>query len=243
MHPSRPAPVAVVLVHGAFAGTSSWAGVTPLLRRAGVSVHTPVNPLRGLATDSAYLADVVRRIGRPVVLVGHGYGGAVVTQAATCADNVVALAYVAAFALDTGECLLDVVDRFAPMPLAHTALTVGPGSAGRELLLRPHRFPQAYAADLPLPIGRELSRAQRPLAPAALTDRSGAPAWARIPAWYALATADRLLNPSAQRFMAQRMAAHEHPVDGSHALPLSRPAAVAAMIMAAARGTDPGDRW
>ncbi len=236
-------PAAVVLVHGAFAHSSSWARVAGLLRTAGLSVHTPANPLRGLARDAAHLGGLVRRIQAPVVLVGHGYGGAVVTQAATASDNVVALCYVAAFGLDAGECVRDVTGRFAPMPLADTALTTvlpSPSAAGRGhgLYLRADLFPQVYAADLPASAGSALAMAQRPLARRALTDGACPPAWASLPSWYAIATADRLLNPTAQRFMAQRMAATEHAVDGSHAVLLSRPEAVAAMIgEAAERGS------
>lgn len=236
---TTPVPAAVVLVHGAFAGPSAWARVAGLLRAAGLPVHAPANPLRGLAGDAAHLRGVVRRIEAPVVLVGHGYGGAVVTQAATGSDNVVALAYVAAFGLDAGESVRDVTSRFPPMPLADASLTTAvlppPPAPGRGLRLRADLFPQVYAGDLPPSVSRALSAAQRPVAPGALTDEAGSPpAWACLPSSYAIATADRLLSPTAQRFMAQRMAATEHVLDGSHAVVLSRPDAVAAMIREAA---------
>ncbi|GGU69872.1 alpha/beta hydrolase [Streptomyces daghestanicus] len=239
MHLTRLVPAAVVLVHGAFSDTSSWAEVALLLRRAGAVVHTPTNPLRGLVADTRHLMDVVHRIDAPVVLVGHGYGGAVITQVPAGTDHVVALCYVAGFGLDAGECLLDITDRFAPMRRVHAALTVkavGSAHTGvrQELILDTHRFGHAYADDLPPRASTERARAQRSLAPRALTDRSGPPAWARTSSWYAVAAADQMLNPSAQRFMAQRMAAHEHLLDASHAALLSQPAAVAAMIMEAA---------
>ncbi|WP_245231811.1 alpha/beta fold hydrolase [Streptomyces novaecaesareae] len=241
--PPVPPPPTIVLVHGAFTDASSWAGVINLLHAAGLTVRAPANPLRGLAQDAAYVQSVVRDIGGPVVLVGHDYGGAVITQAATDADDVVALCYVAGFGLDAGESVLDITQRFAPAPVADATVTAAlpthvPGGPGNELYIRRDRFPQVYAADLPPHVKDVMSVAQRPIAQKALTSRSGPPAWASKPSWYAIATADRLLNPTAQRFMAQRMAATEYVLDGSHAVLLSQPAGVAAMIReAAARGS------
>jgi pimeloyl-ACP methyl ester carboxylesterase len=230
-----------VLVHGAFTDASVWTEVTGLLTADGLAVHAPVLPLRGLAEDAAHLRDVVGRTGAPVILVGHGYGGAVITQAATGTDEVVALCYVAGFGLDAGECVLDVTSRFPAMPLLGTSLTVDPAtiarepaSRERELRLRADRFGPAYGADLPDPVRRALFDRQRPITFGALTDPSGPPAWAGLPAWYAITGADRLVNPTAQRFMAQRMAATERVLDASHAAVVSQPAAVAAMIREAA---------
>ncbi|MEU8652337.1 alpha/beta hydrolase [Streptomyces sp. NPDC048737] len=238
MHGPSPVPPAVVLVHGAFTDASSWAGVVTSLQAAGLTVRAPANPLRGLAHDAAHIGSTVRDIDVPVVLVGHDYGGSVITQAAA-ADNVVALCYVAAFGPDAGECVLDIMRRFAPTPVTDATFTVAlppriSGGPDRELYIREERFPQVYAADLPPRVGEALSVAQRPIACAALTGRSGTPAWASKPSWYAIATADRILNPAAQRFMAQRMAATEHVLEGSHAVVLSQPDAVAAMIREAA---------
>ncbi|WP_211245581.1 alpha/beta fold hydrolase [Actinomadura oligospora] len=239
MDGSHSVPPLILLVHDAFADASSWAAVIGLLHADGLTVRAPANPLRGLSEDAAYIRNVVRGLNAPVVLVGHGYGGAVITQAGHDADNVVALGYVAAFGLDAGECVLDVVNRFAPMPVANstftTALPAGaPGDPDGELYIHGERFPQVYAADLPSSAGEVLSVTQRPLARAALTHRAGPPAWASKPSWYAIATADRVVSPTAQRFMAQRMAAIEHVLDGSHAVLLSRPDGVAAMIREAA---------
>ncbi|MFE0380605.1 alpha/beta fold hydrolase [Streptomyces inhibens] len=239
-------------MHGAFTDASSWAGVVSLLHAAGLTVRAPANPLRGLAQDAAYIRSMVRDIDVPVVLVGHDYGGAVITHAATDADNVVALCYVAGFGLDAGECVLDITNRFAPVPAADATFTAAlpaqiPGGPESELYIHKERFPQVYAADLPPSVKDVLSVAQRPIACRALTSRSGPPAWACKPSWYAIATADRILNPTAQRFMAQRMAATEYMLDGSHAVVLSQPAAVVAMIREAAeqatgRGDDDGLR-
>ncbi|MFI9649507.1 alpha/beta hydrolase [Streptomyces sp. NPDC052040] len=246
MPPVSPPPT-IVLVHGAFTDASSWSGVISLLHSAGSTVRAPANPLRGLMQDAAHIRNVVRDIDVPVVLVGHGYGGAVITHAATDADNVVALCYVAAFGLDAGECVLDITSRFPPMPAADAISAADlpaqfPGGPGSELSLREERFPEVYAADLPPQLTHLMSVTQRPIAHSALTSRSGAPAWALKPSWYAIATADRMLNPTAQRFMAQRMAATEYLLDGSHAVVLSQPDAVAAMIReAAGQGTGRGD--
>ncbi|MGW1168999.1 alpha/beta fold hydrolase [Streptomyces sp. NPDC002550] len=240
MHGDTPAPPTVVLVHGAFTDASCWAGVIGLLHADGLTVRAPANPLRGLAYDAASLRSVLRRIDVPVVLVGHGYGGAVITDAATDADNVVALCYVAAFGLDAGECLLDITSRFSPAPGADALFSATvpapcPADADSELYIRRERFPHAYAADLSPHVTSVLSVTQRPIARCALTGRSGAPAWAATPSWYAVATADRMLDPTAQRFMALRMAATARLLDASHAVPLSRPDAVAAMIREAVR--------
>ncbi|WP_229867326.1 alpha/beta fold hydrolase [Streptomyces gelaticus] len=246
MHRPTPVPPTIVLVHGAFTDASSWAGVIGLLHAAGLTVRAPANPLRGLAQDAAYIRSLVRDIDVPVVLVGHDYGGAVITHAATDTDNVVALCYVAAFGLDVGECVLDITNRFTPAPVAEATFTVAlptriPGP-DHELYIRRERFHHVYAADLPPAVEKVLSVTQRPIARSALTSRSGPPAWASRPSWYAIATADRILNPTAQRFMAQRMAATEYVLDGSHAVVLSQPDAVVAMIREAAeQGDDRGD--
>ncbi|CAL9370483.1 hypothetical protein SUDANB1_00854 [Streptomyces sp. enrichment culture] len=237
MHaPSSSLPT-IVLVHGAFTDASSWAGVISLLQADGLTVRAPANPLRGLAQDAASVRSMLRDIDTPVVLVGHDYGGAVITQAA--ADNVVALCYVAAFGLDAGECVLDIMNRFAPAPVADATYTAAlptrtPGDPDSELYIRKELFPQVYGADLTPTASKLMSVTQRPIACNALTSRSGPPAWASVPSWYAIANADRILNPTAQRFMAQRMAATEYVLDGSHAVVLSQSDAVVAMIREAA---------
>lgn len=247
MHGLTPLLPTIVLVHDAFTDASSWAGVISHLHATGLRVHAAANPLRGLAQDGAYIRSVVRHLDVPVVLVGHGYGGAVIThaaahsapRAATDADNVVSLCYVAALGLDSGESVLDITSRFAPMPVTDATFTAPlpaqcPAGPESELYIRKERFAEVYAADLPTAVTNVLSVTQRPIAASALTGRSGPPAWASKPSWYAIATADRMLNPTAQRFMAQRMAATEYLLDGSHAVVLSQPGAVAEMIREAA---------
>lgn len=247
MRKPTPTTPTIVLVHGAFTDASSWAEITSLLQAAELTVRAPANPLRDLEQDAAYLRSVVHQIKAPVVLVGHGYGGAVITQAATDADNVVALCYVAAFGLDHGECVLDITRRFAATTVTGATFSASlpsrfPGAPESDLYIHRDRFPEVYAVDLPPRVQDVLSVTQRPIARSALTGRSGPPAWTSKPSWYAIATADQVLNPTAQRFMAQRMAATEYLLDGSHAVVLSQPRAVVAMIReAASQGPGRGD--
>jgi len=229
----------IVLVHGAFTSASSWAGVISLLQAAGSTVHALANPLRGLVQDAAYIRSAVCEIDGPVVLVGHGYGGAVITQAAPNVDHVMALCYIAAFGLDVGENVLDIAERFAPVPGADMIFVTShagqtPGAQEDEVYIRRNQFHEVYAADLPVTVTEVMAVALRPVTRSALTDRSGPPAWASKPSWYAIAAADKLINPTAQRFMAQRMAATETVLEGSHAVVHSKPAAVVSMIQDAA---------
>jgi pimeloyl-ACP methyl ester carboxylesterase len=217
----------VVLVHDAFADPASWAQVIAELRASGIAVLAPANPLRGVDSDARHLSGIVRGIGGPVVLVGHGYGGAVVSEAATGADNVTGLAYVAGLGLDAGESWLDIAARFPAVP----RVTVG----DTEVRLDRRRFAEVYAADLAPADAEALAARQPPAAPAVLTDPVRRPGWRELPCWYMVATADRVVHPIAQRFMAMRMAAVEIEIDASHALVVSQPAAVAQVIMEALR--------
>lgn len=231
----------VILVHGAFADASSWAGVIAELQASGIPVTAVANPLRGLATDAAYLAGVVAAIDGPVLLVGHSYGGAVITWAGAQPGNVVGLVYVAAFALDAGESVLDVTGRF-PDSLLGPALrpavfrTVD-GQEAVELSLKDDRFPAVFAADLPEPHTSVAAAAQRPIAAVAFEDSSPDASWKTLPSWYVVATADQAIHPDAQRFMAKRAGADTIEVDASHAIALSQPAAVAGHIRTAATAT------
>jgi pimeloyl-ACP methyl ester carboxylesterase len=176
----------VVLVHGAFADASSWNGVVTRLQRKGYTVLAPANPLRGLASDSAYIASFVHQIQGPVLLVGHSYGGAVITNAATGAGNVVGLVYVAAFAPDEGERLLDV-EAGSKDSVLNTALVplqypTGVGSeTALEFAINPERFHDVFAADLPAQQAAVMAATQRPAAALAFSDPSGPPAWRSLP--------------------------------------------------------------
>ena len=224
----------VVLVHGAFADASSWSGVITALQEAGIEVLAPANPLRGAASDGAYLASIIRGIDGPVLLVGHCYGGVVITEAAAAADNVVGLVYVAGFALADGETMLEISARF-PDTLLKPALRP---TAHAELTLATDRYREVFAADLPDHRTAMAAVAQRPIAAAAFEERCTGAAWRRLPTWYVVASADHAIHPDAQRFMARRIGADTIELDASHAITLSRPAEVAAHIRTATQPTE-----
>ncbi|MFI9611627.1 alpha/beta hydrolase [Streptomyces sp. NPDC052023] len=237
-HHEEPVPT-VVLVHGAFADGSSWAPVTGRLQRLGYEVKAVANPLRGLAFDAAQVRAVLDSVPGPVVLVGHSYGGAVITEAAAGAANVEALVYVAAFVPDAGEVLGELSARFPGSELepALSAVPVtGPdGRPGLDLYIRPDRFRHVFAGDVPGSTARMLGAAQRPLSATAFGDRATVAAWRTIPSWNLVATRDRGIVPELQRFQARRAGSRTVEITSSH-LPLySRPDAVAALIKAAAR--------
>lgn len=231
----------MLLVHGAFADGSSWAGVISELQALGIDAVAPANPLRGLSADARYIASVAEEIDGPTVLVGHAYGGAVITVAAGLAPNVVGLVYVTAFALDEGESVLDVSARF-PDGLLTAALRPagcpdGDGEPIVELYIDRDEFPRVFAADLSAGLGAVAAAAQRPIASTALEERASAAAWKTLECWYVVATADRVIHPEAQRFMAERADARTLEVDASHAVATSRPELVADQIHEAALAT------
>lgn len=229
-----PAPPTVVLVHGAFADAAGWLGVIDELQRDGIAVLAVANPLRGLTCDAAYLASVVSRIDGPVVLVGHSYGGALITVAGT-ADNVVGLVYIAAYALEEGESLSELQDRFPAPPLADSlkrwAYPTGGGKTANEVSIAPEAFPAVFAADVSPSVVRVLAASQRPLAASAFTETATAAAWRTKPCWALVAAADRAINPDVERFGARRAGATTIELEGaSHAVTISRPSAVADLI-------------
>jgi pimeloyl-ACP methyl ester carboxylesterase len=226
----------VVLVHGAFADASSWNGVVELLQADGVKVTAPPNPLRGIAFDSAYIASVLKQTPGPVLAVGHSYGGAVLSNAATNADNVVGLVYVAAFAPDEGEVLgqvtagsKDSVLNSALVPLQYPS---GDGEA-TEFAIDPAQFHQAFAADVPAAQSAVLAATQRPAAEAAFSEASGPPAWRNLPCWAVVAAGDTAAGADVVRSMAQRAGATITELEGSHVIMISQPQAVTDVILAA----------
>ncbi|MBO1330422.1 alpha/beta fold hydrolase [Streptomyces sp. VRA16 Mangrove soil] len=228
----------VVLVHGAFADSSSWNGVVARLEHEGYPVVGVANPLRDLAGDSAYLSSVLDTVPGPVVLVGHSYGGAVITDAAAGHANVKALVYVAAFAPDEGESALEITGGHPGSQLP-SALVVRTFPGGQEASIDPASFRRVFAGDVSSREARLMAAAQRPVALAALGAPSSAPAWRSIPSWYLVAGADRAIPPAAEQAMARRAHAHTVTVPGaSHAVAVSHPRAVADLIEAAARATD-----
>lgn len=227
----------VVLVHGAFADASSWDGVTARLLAHGYPVVGVANPLRGVASDAAVVAGIVKNISGPVVLVGHSYGGSVIAQAAIGKDKVKSLVFVSAFAPDAGESAFDLTGKFPGSTLPPTlAAPVALADGGVDLYIRQDKFPQQFAADVPLAKAALMAAGQRPVAEAALKEAAGEPAWKTVPSWFVYGKRDKNIPPAALAFMAER--AHSRQtvaIEGaSHVVMTSHPAAVAALIEEAA---------
>lgn len=229
----------VVLVHGAFADSSSWNGVARRLREAGATVIAAANPLRGLAADAAYVAAVLDAIDGPVVLVGHSYGGSVVTVAAAGREDVRALVYIAAFLPDRGESALELTDRYPGSTLGPAttprSYPLPGGSTGTELTIRPERFAAQFAGDVEVETAELMGVTQRPVALAALQEGAAAVAWRDIPSYALLTTRDNNIPIEAQRFMAARAGAVTVETEASHAVSVSRPDVVADLVLRAVR--------
>jgi pimeloyl-ACP methyl ester carboxylesterase len=233
----------IVLVHGAWADASSWSEVTRRLQRAGHLVLVPPNPLRSLSGDAAYLsAFIQQRTTGSAVLVGHSYGGAVITNAGATDPDVKALVYVNGFAPDTGENVLQLAAALPGSDLAGDPATkfdflVYPGAPAGDfdLYVKQTVFPHAFANDLPAETGVVLAASQRPITLSAGLEASGPPAWATIPSWYLVGRADNVLPAAQQRVMAERAGARTVEVNAGHLSMLSRPGAVTDLITAAAR--------
>ena len=228
----------MLLVHGAFADGSMWAGVISELQATGIGVIAVASPLRSLTSDTAYVASAIAEIDGPVLLAGHDYGGAVITAAGSAADNLTGLVYVAAFALDEGESALDITSRFPGsqlMPALRPATFPGAdGDPAIELYIDREAYPRVFAADLPHRSAAAAAATQRPITAAAFEEKSLAAAWKTAPSCYIVATADQVIPPEGQRFMARRAGAHTIAIPASHAIALTQPAAVAGHIAAAA---------
>jgi pimeloyl-ACP methyl ester carboxylesterase len=238
-HPTTDtAPLTVVLVHGAFADASSWNGVIERLQAAGIKVTAPANPLRGISTDSAYIASFLNQIPGPVLAVGHSYGGAVISNAAAAAANVVGLVFVAAFAPEEGERLGEVEggskDSVLMTALVPLQYPVGDGpETAVEFAIDPTKFHDAFAADLPPDQTAVMAATQRPVAELAFSEPSGPPAWKSSPAWAVVATGDKAAGTDVVRSMAERACAAITEAKGSHVIMVSQPGAVADVIMTA----------
>src|SRR5215218_7725230 len=232
---SRPT---VVLVHGSFADASSWNGVIERLQAEGVQVTAPANPLRGLSIDSAYIASLLEQIPGPVLAVGHSYGGAVITNAATNANNVVGLVYVSAFAPDEGESLADIEsntrDSVLLPALVPLQYPTGQGSeTAVEFAIKPEDIHDAFAADLPTEQTSLIAATQRPLAELAFSEPSGVPAWRNLPSWAVVPTGDKAAGADVVRSMAERAGATITEVEGSHVIMISQPQVVTDVILTA----------
>jgi pimeloyl-ACP methyl ester carboxylesterase len=239
-HPAEPV---IVLEHGAWADASSWSSVISRLQRRGFTVYAPPNPLRGLPQDSAYLHDFLTQnaalAGQPIVLVGHSYGGAVITNAAVGDPEVKALVYVDAFIPDQGEtlgslaagsCLL-AAGSFNPVPYPGGP----PGDV--DLYINPDAVPGCFATGLPASQAAVIAATQRPLAASAFGEPSGPPAWKTVPSWAVIGTGDRVIPPAQLTFMAQRAGAHITDVNAGHLSLISRANVVTRVILEAVQAT------
>ena len=242
MSPSQPV---IVLVHGAWADASSWTSVINELQRRGFTVYAPPNPPRGLPQDSAYLHQFLTENaalqGQPVVLVGHSYGGAVVTNAAVGAPGVRALVYVDAFipeegdtigglaSAEPGSCLGN--EAFNPVPYP------GAPSGDVDLYIKPDLVPGCSATGLPASQAAVIAATQRPLTASAFTEPSGPPAWKTIPSWAVIGNGDQVIPPAELMFMAKRAGAHITDVDAGHLSLVSEPSVVTGVILQAVQAT------
>ncbi len=235
---SRPT---VALVHGAFADSSGWNDVAEQLQAAGIVVQAISNPLRGITEDTAYVASALQQIPGPVVAVGHSYGGAIITNAASRSENVIGLVYVAAFAPDEGEILSDIEgdskDSILNSALLQLQYPTGTGTeTAVEFAIDPAKFHDAFAADLSAQQAAVMAATQRPVAAAAFTEPNGSPAWKNLPSWAVVATGDKAAGSDVVRSMAQRAGATITEVEGSHVIMISQPQVVTDVIRQAIDG-------
>jgi pimeloyl-ACP methyl ester carboxylesterase len=232
---SAPKPT-IVLVHGGWDNSSGWNAVVTALQRRGFPVIAPANPLRDLAADSAYVSSVLDTIQGPVILVGHSYGGAVITNAAVGHANVKALVYIAGWALDQGDSIGSLITKF-PGSLIGPATTIGrpyplpDGSQGTDLYLTRQGVATAFAADVSPTVQGQIFATQRPFSVDAFNSKSGVPAWKTIPSWYLVTTEDKAIPPATQLFMAKRADARITEVSSSHVAMYSHPDRVVEVIL------------
>jgi pimeloyl-ACP methyl ester carboxylesterase len=228
----------IVLVHGAFADASSWNGVVERLLQGGHHVVAPANPLRGVAVDSAYIASYISQVEGPTILVGHSYGGAVISNAASTAKNVLGLVFVAAFAPENGE-TLGGVEANSKDSVLNSALvqrlypTGKDGETAPEFIVDPAKFHDAFASDVPDKQSAVMAVTQRPVAAAAFSEASGPPAWKTIPSWAVVAVGDKAAGTDVIRSMAKRAGAKAVEIKGSHVIMVSQPQAVTDVILEA----------
>jgi len=233
----------IVLVHGGWADASGWNAEVTKLEQMGYPVIAPANPLRGLASDSDYIRSVLRTIHGPIVLVGHSYGGAVITNAAVGVPNVKALVYIAAFAPAKGESLLQLVTKnpgtlIGPKTLIERKYPLGNGTEGTDLYITRRGFETAFASDVSKKLADRMWAEQRPFSQEAFVSLSGKPAWKTIPSWYLVSTQDHAIPPKTQMFMAHRAHSTIETVAASHVPMISHPAATTNLILEAANSVN-----
>ena len=234
---SRPT---VVLVHGAFAESASWDGVIARLQGQGYTAVAAANPIRSVSGDAEFLASILDAIEGSIVLVGHSYGGAVMSNAALGKGNVEALVFVGAFAPEEGENIGELSARYPGATLGETLWTVPLSDGSTDLYIRQDLYHKQFAADVPAEKTALMAVGQRPLRDVAVNGASGPPAWKSIPSWFVFGELDRNIPAASHRFMAERAGAREVvEIEGaSHAVGVSHPEEVADMILRAAKGVE-----
>lgn len=230
----------IVLVHGAFADSSSWNAVIGILEKDGYTVVAAATPLRSVKGDARYVDDIVAGINSPVVLVGHSYGGSVISAASNEKGNVRALVYVAAFAPDAGESAGGLAGKFPGATLGETlAPPIALSDGGKDFYIQQDKFHDQFAADVSNLEARAMAVAQRPITEAAINELSGEPAWKKLPSWFVFGDRDRNIPLQALTFMADRAHSQQTVIvkGSSHVVMVSNPKAVAKMIESAAAAT------
>lgn len=233
---TSPIHPTVILVHGAFADASSWNGVVRILLDQGFPVIAVANPLRGVAADAAYLRALLADVSGDIVLVGHSYGGTVITNGATDNPQVRGLVYVGGFAPDSGESAADLAGRYEGGTLGDTLTAVPLGDAGNDLYIQQEKYHEQFAADSPADVASVMAVTQRPIVEAALNEPSTAPAWKQIPSWFLFGSDDKNIPVASHRYMAER-AGSRRTVEirgGSHTVGIPEAAQVADLISEAA---------
>lgn len=220
----------IVLVHGTYVDGSSWSKVIPILQNAGHKVIAVQLPLHSLADDIATVKRTIDLVGGPVILVGHSYGGFVITNAAYNNPNVKGLVYIAAFAPEEGQSLTNFVDA-TKLPKGFLVF-----DSGGFVYLNPDMFPQAFAQDVDPAQTKVMAAAQKPFNQSILAEKSGPPAWKQLPTWYQISENDHLIPPDAEKMFAKQMNATTISVNSSHASPVSHPNEVAQLILNATKG-------
>jgi pimeloyl-ACP methyl ester carboxylesterase len=234
---SRPT---VVLVHGAFAESASWDGVIARLQGHGYKAVAAANPIRSVSGDADFLASILDAIEGPIVLVGHSYGGAVMSNAALGKGNVEALVFVGAFAPEEGENIGELSSRYPGATLGETLWTVPLADGSTDLYIRQELYHRQFAEDVPAERTALMAVGQRPLRDVAVNEASGPPAWRSVPSWFVFGELDKNIPVAAHRFMAERAGAREVvEIEGaSHAVGVSRPEEVADIILRAAKAVE-----
>jgi pimeloyl-ACP methyl ester carboxylesterase len=230
----------IVLVHGAFADASSWNGVVKILEKDGYPVLAVANPLRSVKADAAYVADILSIIKSPAVLVGHSYGGSVISEAADGNANVKALVFVSAFAPEAGETAAGLSSKFPGSTIGPTlAAPVPLSGGGKDLYIQQSKFHDQFAADVSEAEAKLMAATQRPITEAALNEVSTDPAWKSIPTWFVYGDRDKNIPPQALSFMAERAHSKQTVVvkSASHVVMVSHPATVAKLIEDAAQAS------